>query len=261
MLTNESKMLVHFDTSSIRVYQFKAGCLNKLSEEQVNFKVKSKMDELLERLDCELFNLEKVYKEVSNECVRLYATGVFQQLTTEEQNFLVTNIYVNHGLLFNIVSTELEQFYLGKSQSICESSEMIDGLFVQEFRKVVICGSFQQHLEEIGELRERLQKRNVTVLSPWTTKVIPESLGTDFILLEGQEPLKNERDAWRHKFEHMEKFRQSDAVIVCNPDGLIGRGTLFELGFMIAISKRIILTEKPKNLNIPFPYEVGVNFV
>ena len=105
-----------------------------------------------------------------------------------------------------------------------------------------------------------LQRRNILVLSPWTTKIVPETLGTNFILLEGQEPLKNSRDAWKHKYIHMDKFRRADAIIVCNPDGLIGKGTMFEFGFMVALSKRIIFTEQPKDLSIPFPYEIGLNF-
>lgn len=136
---------------------------------------------------------------------------------------------------------------------------VIKSLIHQEFRKVVICGSFQQHLKEIGDVNTILHSRGITVLSPWTLKVVPETIGTDFILLEGQE-LKNARDSWRHKYEHMEKFRQSDAIIVCNPGGEIGKGTMFEFGFMVAISKRIIFTEEPKDLSISFPYEIGLNF-
>ena len=78
--------------------------------------------------------------------------------------------------------------------------------------------------------------------------------------LEGQEPLKNERDAWSHKYIHMDKFRKSDAIIICDPDGSIGLGTMFEFGFMTALSKRIIFIEKPVELSIPFPYEIGLNF-
>ena len=91
-------------------------------------------------------------------------------------------------------------------------------------------------------------------------EVIPETIGTDFVLLRGQRPLKNYRDAWTHKYEHMDKFRQSDAIIVCDPNGSIGIGTMFEFGFMVAIAKRIIFTEAPKNWTIPFPYEIGLNF-
>ena len=136
----------------------------------------------------------------------------------------------------------------------------MEGMIQQEFRKVVICGSFQHHLPEISNLMNMLLKRNIEVLSPWTTEVIPETIGTDFVLLRGQRPLKNYRDAWTHKYEHMDKFRQSDAIIVCDPNGSIGIGTMFEFGFMVAIAKRIIFTEAPKNWTIPFPYEIGLNF-
>lgn len=135
---------------------------------------------------------------------------------------------------------------------------MLCGLNEQEFRKVVICGSFQQHINEISSIIKRCEEKNIEVLSPWTEEVVPESIGTDFILLKGQE-LINERDAWRHKFDHMNKFIKSDAIIICNPDGTIGKGTMFEFGFMVAYSKRIIFTNEPKGLTILFPYEVGLN--
>ena len=57
----------------------------------------------------------------------------------------------------------------------------------------------------------------------------------------------------------MRKFIKTDAIIVCNPDGVIGKGTMFEFGFMIAHSKRIIFTNEPKGLTIDFPYEIGLN--
>ena len=91
-----------------------------------------------------------------------------------------------------------------------------------------------------------------------SSSVVPETIGTDFILLEGQE-LLNMRDSWRHKFDHMQKFIKADAIIVCNPDGIIGKGTMFEFGFMVAHGKRIIFTNEPKGLTIHFPYEIGVN--
>lgn len=115
-------------------------------------------------------------------------------------------------------------------------------------------------MQEIGNIIEILNKRNIQVLSPWTMDIVPESLGTDFILLEGQE-LVNERDAWRHKYDHMNKFKKADAIIVCNPEGRIGKGTMFEFGFMVAYSKRIIFTNEPKDLSISFPYEIGLNFM
>jgi len=103
------------------------------------------------------------------------------------------------------------------------------------------------------------EKHNIQILSPWTKNVVPETLGTDFILLQGQ-TLLNERDSWRHKYDHMNKFIKADAIIICNPDGTIGKGTMFEFGFMIAHGKRIIFTNEPIGLTIKFPYEIGLNF-
>ena len=114
-------------------------------------------------------------------------------------------------------------------------------------------------MKEIGSLMDSLEARHIKVLSPLTQEIVPETEGTDFVLLQGQE-LVNSRDSWRHKYDHMNKFTKSDAIIVCNPNGIVGKGTLFEFGFMIAHYKRIIFTEEPQNLTITFPYEVGLNF-
>ena len=260
MIIAEDKILVLFETKSISAYLLRKGTLERLSEEKAFFEQSSSIEILVEKIDTYLESLAARVGELNNTCVRLYATGIFQEFSQQEQDRLVISIYVNHGLYFNVVSPELEQFYIEKSVSSYGIQSVLHGLIEQEFRRVVICGSFQQHLDEIGEVMAVLQKRNISVLSPWTTRIVPETLGTYFILLEGQEPLKNKRDAWKHKYIHMSKFRQSDAIIVCNPDGLIGKGTMFEFGFMVAISKRIIFTEIPKDLSIPFPYEVGLNF-
>ena len=153
----------------------------------------------------------------------------------------------------------MEQFYYESCLLANKKENIIYGIALQEFRRVVICGSFQYYLNEIGEVMSALEKYNTKILSPWTTKIVPETLGTDFILLEGQSPLKNERDTWTHKYEHMDKFHQADAIVICNPDGLVGKGTLLEIGYMVAISKRIIFTNRPKDFSILFPYEVGLN--
>ena len=155
----------------------------------------------------------------------------------------------------NVLDKDLKEFYLSNSKN----NNIIEGLVKQEFRSVVVCGSFQQYMKEINELRDLMAKHNIEVLSPWTSNVVEETIGTNFILLEGQE-LENERDAWRHKLDHMNKFIKADAIIVCDPKGVVGKGTMFEFGFMIAHRKRIIFVEEPQNLSILFPYEVGLNF-
>lgn len=260
MLNKENKIIVHFFTNGICVYKLNNSILEPLEQEYVDFDGTLVTSSLLQKIDCFLEGLGRRIEAFNNEHVRIYATGIFQEFDQSEQELMITHVYVNYGLYFNVVQPDLEQFYKEKSKAVFGSQKVIQGLILQEFRRVVICGSFQQHLEPIGRIMDILQKRNITILSPWTTKIVPETLGTDFILLEGQEPLKNKRDAWKHKLIHMNKFRQSDAIIVCNPNGYIGRGTMFEFGFMVAISKRIIFTERPVELSIPFPYEVGLNF-
>lgn len=255
----DNKIFVHFDTNNVNIYELKNNSLILLKQQQLFFNETLVNEELYKKIDNFLKDLNNIVGEVDNERIRIYATGLFQEFSKEEQNQLVIHVYVTSGLYFNIVQPDLEQFYLEKSFELSGKRNMFEGLISQEFRKVVICGSFQQNIEEISQIMDSLNKRNIQVLSPWTKNVVPETIGTDFILLEGQE-LVNERDAWRHKFDHMNKFVKSDAIIVCNPDGRVGKGTMFEFGFMIAHSKRIIFTNNPKDLSILFPYEVGLNF-
>src|SRR5699024_4898363 len=145
--------------------------------------------------------LKLIEEKVDNESIRLYATGVFQEFSEEEKTQLIIHVFVNSGLYFNIVNPDLEQFYIEKGCKKNNGKNIIYGIVQQEFKKIVICGSFQQKKKEIGNIIEILNKRKIQILSPWTMDIVPESLGTDFILLEGQE-LVNERDAWRHKYDH-----------------------------------------------------------
>lgn len=258
-MKKDNKIFVHFDTNEINIYELKNNSLMLLKQQTMFFNETLVNEELYKKIDNFLNCLNTIVGEVNNSRIRLYATGIFQEFSKEEQNQLIIHVYVTSGLYFNIIQPDLEKFYLEKSLELNGKRNMFEGLICQEFRKVVICGSFQQHIEEISTMMDSLNKRNIQVLSPWTQNVVPESMGTNFILLEGQE-LVNERDSWRHKYDHMNKFVKSDAIIVCNPDGRIGKGTMFEFGFMIAHSKRIIFTNKPENLSILFPYEIGLNF-
>ena len=122
-----------------------------------------------------------IVENVNNENVRLYATGVFQEFSEEEQTQLIIHVFVNSGLCLNIIKPDLEQFYIEKSLGKSNEKNIMNGIVQQEFRKVVICGSFQQNIKEIADLIEKLKKRNVEILSPWTLEIIPESKGTDFI--------------------------------------------------------------------------------
>ena len=259
MLKDNEKILIHFDTNDVKIYKLANSNITLLEHKQIFFNETLVNEELFKKINFVLEEVNNKYQELNNEKIKIYATGIFQEFSKEEQEQLRIHVYVVSGLYFNIIKPDLENFYLEKSLELTGKKDLFTGLLHQEFRKVVVCGSFQQNMKEIGAMMDCLNKRNIQVLSPWTQKIVPETVGTDFVLLEGQE-LVNKRDSWRHKYDHMNKFTKSDAIIVCNPNGIVGKGTLFEFGFMIANYKRIIFTEEPKNLTIAFPYEVGLNF-
>ncbi|MEU8308928.1 hypothetical protein AB0C84_35740 [Actinomadura sp. NPDC048955] len=237
------------------------GCeLKLLKREWLTFDDSRNHEVLADRVGAFCAGLTEFNKVVDNKTTRLHATGVFQQLPQPEAAALVNGVYVDTGLYLNIVRPELEQFYLKTGMSACGSDDMLEGLIRREFRNAVVCGSFQQSLGYIEDAIARLRESGTVVLSPRSTKIKPETAGTDFILFDYQDLLKNERDTWRHKYLHMDTFRQADAVVVCNPGGLVGKGTIFELGFMSAISKRVIFTEEPLGVSVLFPCEVGLGF-
>lgn len=253
------KLLVHIDTNVVSIYSIQAGKLKKICEKNVSFDRDFATNKKYQQIDDVLNSLKKYNEAINNENVRLYATGIFQMLEQAEVISLIDHVYVYYGLYFNIVAPDLEKFYLEKSMMLHGHENILEGLAYQEFRNVVVCGSFKHSIKEIDEIIKILHKHNINVLSPTTTKLRQETLGTSFVLFEGQE-LINERDAWRHQHKHISQFIKSDAIIVCNPNGIVGKGALFELGYLVALSKRIIFMEEPKNLSFFFPYEVGLNF-
>ena len=139
---------------------------------------------------------------VKSRAVKEAANSSQQQLNALfSYNLIVADHFSEHGLYFNIIPSELERFYLEKSMSINGEKDIMKGLIFQEFRNVVICGSFENSLKYIDDIITVLKKRNITVLSPQSTKVKPETIGSNFILFDYQDGLKNERDTWRHKSE------------------------------------------------------------
>jgi hypothetical protein len=254
----EGRVLVHFDSEQVSVHRSQSGELKLLKRMRLAFEDSRAHEVLTDRVGALCAGLTEFIEVVDNKTTRLYATGVFQQLPQLEAAALVNSIYVDTGLYFNIIGPELEQFYRETSMSASGSNGMMDGLLRREFRNAVVCGSFQQSLGYIEDTIARLREIGTVVLSPRSTRIKPETAGTDFILFDYQDLLKDERDTWRHKYVHMDAFRRADAVVVCNPGGRVGSGTIFELGFMSALSKRVIFTEEPRGVSVLFPCEVGL---
>lgn len=117
----KNKLLIHFNTNDIIIYNLKDNKINTLDNKYVNFEENDDQKIILEKINKFLNTLEKYTDIVDNQHIRLYATGIFQKFTQSEQDKLVNSIFIDYGLYFNIVQQDLEQFYLEKSVLIGES--------------------------------------------------------------------------------------------------------------------------------------------
>jgi len=149
------------------------------------------------------------------------------------------------------------------AQAICQkyhvqtiipsNSNIINGIVRQEFRYVTISGSFRKHLEHILKIKEKLETQGTKVLSPRFTE--PKNPGEKFVVFIGEEGL-NPLELERH---HLKSISESDALIVCDPEGYVGASALLEIGFANAMGKRIIFAEKPEEFMLnTLPAEVGL---
>jgi len=148
------------------------------------------------------------------------------------------------------------------AQAICQkyhvqtiipsNSNIINGIVRQEFRYVTISGSFRKHLEYILKIKGKLETQGTKVLSPRFTE--PKNPGEKFVVFIGEEGL-NPLELERH---HLKSISESDALIVCDPEGYVGASALLEIGFANAMGKRIIFAEKPEEFMLnTLPAEVG----
>jgi hypothetical protein len=149
------------------------------------------------------------------------------------------------------------------AQAICQkygiktiipsNSNLIDGVTRQEFRYITISGSFRKHLDYILKVKTELESKGTKVLSPRFTE--PKNPGEKFVVFSGEEglsPLALER-------HHLKSIAESDALIVCDPEGYVGASALLEIGFANAIGKRIIFVEKPEEFMLnTLPAEIGL---
>lgn len=91
------------------------------------------------------------------------------------------------------------------------------------------------------------------MLSPKFTE--PKNPGEQFVVFAGEEgrsPLELER-------HHLNSIIDSDALIVCDPQGYVGASAMIEIGLANALGKRIIFIEKPAEFMLyTLPAEVGL---
>lgn len=145
---------------------------------------------------------------------------------------------------------------------IPSDSNLIDGVTVQEAKNVVICGSFNKHLEQIKELIGVLNKKNISVLSPRNTEVIGSE--DDFLILKNDSIVNH--NTWAVEELHLRAIDKCDFVIACNYDNYIGVSTTFELDYAYRNNKKIVFIENneiARNFGKrigkhPMPCEIGI---
>lgn len=179
---------------------------------------------------------------------------IFEKTTLKElENLMPENPKWMHGArpCSAIAQAVCEKFNI--KTIIPSDSNIVHGAGRQEFRQVVLSGSFRKHLDYIVRIKTKLEKQGVAVLSP--RFVTPKNLSEDFVVFEGEEnltPLELER-------YHLNSITEADALIVCNPKGYVGASSLIEVGFANMLGKRIIFTEKPTEFMLnTLPAEIGL---
>jgi predicted RNA-binding protein with PUA domain len=113
--------------------------------------------------------------------------------------------------------------------------------------KIIICGSMKV-CQKMIEMKNKLEKRNHTVLLPRHTEEYAEMKTSDHI---HKESVKNKinHDLIR---DYYNEISNGDAVLVVNEDlnnikGYIGGNSFLEMGFAYVLNKKIfLLNEIPK---------------
>lgn len=179
---------------------------------------------------------------------------VFEKTTLKElEELMPENPSWMHGARACSAIAEAICEKYGIENIVPSNSNLINGAIRQEFRHVTLSGSFRKHLDYILKIRKELVDNGVEVLSPRFTE--PKNPGEEFVVFSGEEgmlPLELER-------HHLDAIDQSDAVIICDPEGYVGASALIEIGYAQAIGKRIIFAEKPEEFMLnTLPAEVGL---
>ncbi len=179
---------------------------------------------------------------------------IYKKITLNElENLMPDNPKWMHGARpFSVIAQAICEKY--KIEKIIPSdSNLINGVVRQEFRYVTLSGSFRKHLDYILKIKKQLERKGTKVLSPRFTK--PKNPGEEFVVFSGEEnlsPLELER-------YHLNSIENSDALIVCDPEGYVGASALLEIGYAHSLGKRIIFIEKPQEFILNnLPFEIGL---
>ncbi|KKK41600.1 hypothetical protein LCGC14_2617380 [marine sediment metagenome] len=105
-----------------------------------------------------------------------------------------------------------------------------------------ISGSLRKFSKEISQVVMEFKKKGIKILSPIISEIINE--GAQFIYFDHD---KTKPIALIEQ-SHLKSIDHSDFLYVVCPNGYIGNSTLLEIGYAIAIKKKIYSSEPPEDL-------------
>jgi hypothetical protein len=170
--------------------------------------------------------------------------------------------FQNQRLFSEITITELRNMMPGNpdwmndartcsalAQAICEhykvkilvpsNANLIDGVNVQEAKSIVVCGSFNKHLENISHLIENFRDKRIEVLSPLNTEVVGSERG--FVLFKNDNIVNH--CTWSVEALHLQAIEVCDFVVICNFDSYVGTKTALEIGYAYKCGKIVVFLE------------------
>ena len=109
-----NKILIDVGSSTIKAYRKISGGPTLFTQKSIPFK-KGFIPEkgISNKNEKELLEFINYIKEQNKEVlIKIYATGIFRKLTKQARKLFVNEFFLKTGLLFNIVSQDLENFYL-----------------------------------------------------------------------------------------------------------------------------------------------------
>lgn len=107
---------------------------------------------------------------------------------------------------------------------------------------VTISGSLRKFLDNIREYIRDFEKNSITVLSPKISKIQTDNNGFIYFKNDKKKPIDLIEKT------HLLNISYSDFLFVVNPNGYIGTSTLFEIGYALALNKKIFSSDLPNDI-------------
>ena len=111
---------------------------------------------------------------------------------------------------------------------------------------IVVSGSFRRFYDQIKETILAFEALGVEVLSPKASEIT--NPGKEFAILKTdvtQDPRVLEQN-------HLDAIRRADALYLCNPEGYLGASSIMEVGWAMALGKRIFCKELATDATLRF---------